>query len=178
MLADKDSLLPFLKKGVTQVAWVVEDLDKAVKQFYDNFGIGPWHYYRYGSPLLKMMRRRGKDTSYCMRTAVADAGITRLELIQPISGDTIFHEFVAKNGYGKVQHFQETAVCKQSLQNKRFLVTDNIESANIPETGEVLDLRDGIPECRALHLACGTNGVYLPVPVSYSSSYPIQPGRI
>lgn len=101
----KDFMLPFLKKGITQVAWVVEDLDRSVKEFYETFGIGPWYYYRYGSPLLKMMRRWGKDTSYCMRTAVADAGATRLELIQPIEGDTIFSEFVLKNGYGKVQHF-------------------------------------------------------------------------
>lgn len=101
----KDLLLPFLQRGITQVAWVVEDLDRSVKEFYENFGIGPWYYYRYGSPLLKMMRRWGKDTSYCMRTAVADAGATRLELIQPIEGDTIFSEFVSKNGYGKVQHF-------------------------------------------------------------------------
>ncbi len=105
MLEGKDSLLPFLARGITQVAWVVEDLDKSVKEFYEKFGIGPWHYYRYGSPLLKMMRRRGKDTSYCMMTAVADAGATRLELIQPIEGDTIFSEYVLKNGYGKVQHF-------------------------------------------------------------------------
>lgn len=105
MLDGKEPLIPFLKRGVTQVAWVVEDLDKSVKEFYETFGIGPWHYYRYGSPLLTMMRRRGKETSYCMITAVADAGTTRMELIQPIEGDTIFHEFVLKNGYGKVQHF-------------------------------------------------------------------------
>ncbi len=105
MLEAKDSMLPFLTRGITQVAWVVEDLDKAVKEFYDKFGIGPWHFYRYGNPLLKMMRRWGKETSYCMITAVANAGATRLELIQPIEGDTIFSEFVLKNGYGKVQHF-------------------------------------------------------------------------
>lgn len=105
MVEGKDILLPFLIKGITQVAWVVKDLDEAVKKFHETFGIGPWHYYTYGSPLLTMMRRRGKDTTYRMRTAVADAGITRLELIEPLEGDTIFAEFVAEHGYGKVQHF-------------------------------------------------------------------------
>lgn len=105
MLEGKDCLLPFLTRGITQVAWVVEDLDKSVKEFYEKFGIGPWHYYRYGSPLLKMMRRRGKEASFCMKTAVADAGATRLELIETLEGDTIFDEFISKNGYGKVQHF-------------------------------------------------------------------------
>jgi hypothetical protein len=98
-------LLPFLKSGVTQVAWVVEDLDKAVEIHYRFFGIGPWHYYRYGRQLLSMMRRNGKDTEYAMDTAVANAGTTRLELIQPILGDTVYQEFAKKNGYGKVHHF-------------------------------------------------------------------------
>jgi hypothetical protein len=45
-------LLPFLARGVTQVAWVVEDLDRAVEMHYRFFGIGPWHYYRYDRSLL------------------------------------------------------------------------------------------------------------------------------
>jgi hypothetical protein len=101
----KDILLPFLNQGVTQVAWVVEDLDKAVEMHLRFFGIGPWHFYRYGPELLSMMRRNGIDTEYAMDAAVANAGTTRLELVQPISGDTIYHEFVRKNGYGKVHHF-------------------------------------------------------------------------
>ena len=101
----KDIPLPFLIQGVTQVAWVVEDLDRAVEMHNRFFGIGPWHFYRYDRSLLSMMRRNGKDTEYAMDTAVANAGTTRLELIQPLSGDTIYHEFARKNGYGKVHHF-------------------------------------------------------------------------
>lgn len=98
-------LLPFLHGGITQVAWVVEDLDRAVEEQYRLFGVGPWHFYRYGRPLLSMMRRDGKDAEYAMDVAVANAGPTRLELIQPLAGDTVFHEFASKNGYGKVHHF-------------------------------------------------------------------------
>ena len=98
-------LLPFLDRGVTQVGWVVEDLDQAVEEQYRIFGAGPWHFYRYGRPLLSMMRRNGKDAEYSMDVAVANAGATRLELIQPLSGDTVFHEFASHNGYGKVHHF-------------------------------------------------------------------------
>jgi methylmalonyl-CoA/ethylmalonyl-CoA epimerase len=97
--------LPFLTGGVTQVAWVVEDLDKAVEMHHRLFGIGPWHFYRYGPALLSMMRRNGIDTEYAMDVAVSNAGTTRLELIQPIQGDTVYSEFVEKNGYGKVHHF-------------------------------------------------------------------------
>ena len=65
--------LPFLERGITQVAWVVEDLDKAVEMQHRLFGIGPWHYYRYGRELLSMMRIKGKDTEYSMDAAVSKA---------------------------------------------------------------------------------------------------------
>ena len=97
--------LPFLSRGVTQVAWVVEDLDKAVQLHYRLFGIGPWHYYRYDRSMLSMMRRNGKDTEFVLDTAVANAGPTRLEIVQPLEGDTIYHEFVRRNGYGRIHHF-------------------------------------------------------------------------
>jgi len=105
MDTQRDIILPFLARGVTQVAWVVEDLDKVVEMHHRVFGIGPWHFYRYGPSLLSMMRRNGADTEFAMDTAVANAGTTRLELIRPIQGDTIYDEFVGKNGYGKVHHF-------------------------------------------------------------------------
>ncbi len=97
--------LPFLARGVTQVAWVVEDLDRAVEMQHRLFGIGPWHYYRYGRELLSMMRLGGVDAEFSMDTAVSNAGETRLELIQPLEGDTIYRDFAKKHGYGKVHHF-------------------------------------------------------------------------
>jgi len=105
MSPHNDILLPFLAQGITQVCWVVEDLDKAVEMHHRLFGTGPWHFYRYDRSLLSMMRRNGKDTEYSMDAAVANAGTTRLELVQPISGDTVHLEFARKNGYGKVHHF-------------------------------------------------------------------------
>jgi hypothetical protein len=101
----KNMPLPFLTQGVTQVAWVVEDLEKAVEMQYRLFGIGPWHFYLYDRELLSMMRIHGRDAEFAMDTAVANAGQTRLEIVQPLSGDTIYHEFARKNGYGRIHHF-------------------------------------------------------------------------
>jgi methylmalonyl-CoA/ethylmalonyl-CoA epimerase len=99
------SPLPFLANGVTQVAWVVQDLDAAVQTHWRLFGVGPWHYYLYDGNLLSMMRRNGRDAEYSMSTAVANAGATRFEIIQPLEGDTIYHEFVKQRGYGGLHHF-------------------------------------------------------------------------
>lgn len=105
MSTKEPKTFPFLDNGITQVAWVVKDLDEAVKRFHDVTGIGPWHYYTYGAPLLSLMRRNGVDTEYRVATAVANSGPLRLELIQPLEGDTIFWEYIERCGYGGVQHF-------------------------------------------------------------------------
>lgn len=103
---DKDlkGELPFLKNGVAQVGLVVEDLDKAIENYWKLFGIGPWHIYTYGRPLVKRMTYRGKPCEYKMRVALAYIGPLRIELIEMLEGDTIYAEFVKEHGYG-VHHF-------------------------------------------------------------------------
>lgn len=95
--------LPFLSGGIAQIAFVVEDLEQMVQSYYQLFGVGPWHFYTYGYPLLSGMKRYGKSTDYCMRVALANSGPLRIELIQPVYGDTVYQEFIEKHGYG-VQH--------------------------------------------------------------------------
>jgi catechol 2,3-dioxygenase-like lactoylglutathione lyase family enzyme len=85
---------------MAQVCIVVPDLDKAVKNFYHTFGIGPWYFYTYGKPLVKRMTRNGEPTEYKMKVALSYFGTMRLELIEPLEGDTVYKEFVEKHGYG------------------------------------------------------------------------------
>jgi methylmalonyl-CoA/ethylmalonyl-CoA epimerase len=96
--------LPFLKNGVAQVGFVVKDLEKAVEAYWRLFGIGPWHFYTYGPPLVKRMSYRGRPVEHKMRVALAWLGPLRIELIQILEGPTVYDEFVAKHGYG-VHHF-------------------------------------------------------------------------
>lgn len=92
--------LPFLAGGVAQVALVVEDLDATVANYWRLFGIGPWHFYTYGRPLLTAMTYRGAPAEYAMRVALANIGPLRIELIEMVSGDTVYAEHVARHGYG------------------------------------------------------------------------------
>ena len=96
--------LPFLKNGIAQVCIIVEDLDKSVENYWNMFGIGPWHIYTYGKPLVKEMTYHGETTEYRMRVALSYIGDLRVELIQPLEGDTVYKDFVEKHGYG-VHHF-------------------------------------------------------------------------
>ena len=101
---DNASELPFLKNGVAQIAIIVEDLDKAVEQYWKVFGIGPWHIYTYGAPLVKSMSFHGEPTEYSMRIGLSYIGAMRIELIEPLTENTVYAEFVRDHGYG-VHHF-------------------------------------------------------------------------
>ncbi len=95
--------LSFLAGGVAQVAFLVEDLDLAVENYYRTFGIGPWHFYTYEKPFVPRMSYRGADADYAMRVALSYFGPTRVEFIQSIRGPSIYEEFIERHGYG-VQH--------------------------------------------------------------------------
>jgi methylmalonyl-CoA/ethylmalonyl-CoA epimerase len=90
----------FPLQAIAQIAFVVRDLDKTVEHFTGKFGVGPWHFYTYGKPLVKRMTRRGKPCEYRMRVALSSIGGMRIELIEPLEGDTVYAEFVEKHGYG------------------------------------------------------------------------------
>jgi len=100
MSDEKRTNLPFLENGVAQLGFIVKDLDKAVVQWWKLLGVGPWHFYTYGAPLVKRMEYRGKPAQYRMRLALSNIGSLRIELIQPLEGDTVYSEFVKAHGYG------------------------------------------------------------------------------
>jgi methylmalonyl-CoA/ethylmalonyl-CoA epimerase len=100
MRDDGVSALPFLENGVAQIGFVVKDLDAAVEAWWKLTGVGPWHFYTYGAPLVKRMKYRGKPAQYRMRIALSNIGPLRIELIQPLEGDTVYAEFIKAHGYG------------------------------------------------------------------------------
>jgi catechol 2,3-dioxygenase-like lactoylglutathione lyase family enzyme len=95
--------LPFLQNGVAQIGILVKDLERTVELYWKVFGIGPWHFYTYGKPLVKEMTYQGKPASYHMRLALASLGPTRIELIELGEGPTIYADFVREHSYG-TQH--------------------------------------------------------------------------
>ena len=105
-MSDKDveRKLSFLDNGISQVAIIVEDLEIAVENYWRLFGIGDWHFYTYGKPLVKRMTYRGRPSEYKMRVALSYLGPMRIELIELVEGDTVYADFVKEHGYG-VHHF-------------------------------------------------------------------------
>lgn len=98
----KDIELPyFLDRKISQIALIVEDLEKTIENYWRFFGIGPWEIYTYEKPFVKRMTYKNKPTNARWRIAMAWIGSLNIELIEVISkGDNIFYEFVKKHGYG------------------------------------------------------------------------------
>ena len=101
---DRGHVLPFLENGIAQVAIIVEDLEEAVENYWQLFGIGDWQFYTYGRPLVKRMSYHGQPSDYKMRVALSYLGPMRIELIEPVEGDAVYADFVREHGYG-VHHF-------------------------------------------------------------------------
>jgi methylmalonyl-CoA/ethylmalonyl-CoA epimerase len=92
--------LKFLDRKIEQIGYVVQDIDQAVKEYYECFGIGGWQMYTYGQPLVSYARRNGKPLEYQAKIALSYFGETRIELIQQIKGDTVYQEFIERHGFG------------------------------------------------------------------------------
>jgi hypothetical protein len=86
--------------SIDQVAVVVRDIDAAMRRYIDDFGIGPWDVYTYGPHLMPRMTYRGQEQPYTMILALAHVGPTVYELIQPVEGPDIYHEFLENRGEG------------------------------------------------------------------------------
>ena len=92
--------LSFLRKGLDQVAIVVKDLDQAVERYWTLLGIGPWRIFTFGKPAVKRMSYHGQPAEFKFRTAFAQAGSLRIELIEAVEGQTIYGDFIKERGYG------------------------------------------------------------------------------
>lgn len=100
-----------------QVAFVVEDLDEAVQRWYGTLGIGPWTAFRYASPLLQDMIYYGETCEFSLRHALAWQGEMQFELVQPLSGPSIFADHLSIHGesmhhVGKYVSDQPSAVAE------------------------------------------------------------------
>ena len=86
--------------GVDQVAVVVEDLQDGVDRYRAILGIDPWTVHRFEPPALTDTTYRGEETEYGMWLALAEAGDTTVELIEPTMGPTIYEDYLQAHGEG------------------------------------------------------------------------------
>ena len=90
---------PLSGRPVVQVGIVVDDLDRALELYTNRFGVGPWRIYTYGPSTLTSMAYRGEPGAFSMLLALAGQG-PQLELIQPLEGPSVYHEWLERHGPG------------------------------------------------------------------------------
>ncbi len=89
--------------GVIQVAYVVRDLEAAMKRHWEVCGIGPWHIYKFEPGKVENYIYRGQPANHTCWIAVTPLGEglgAQVELMQPISGRSIYDEHLETKGEG------------------------------------------------------------------------------
>jgi hypothetical protein len=94
------------ERKIIQIGVVVRDLERAVKQYYEVYGAGPWDIYTYAPPEMLNGTYRGKPSDWSSRIAFAWVGDRQLELIQPLKGPNIYSDFIERHGEG-LHHLKE-----------------------------------------------------------------------
>ncbi|MCL2489934.1 MAG: VOC family protein [Propionibacteriaceae bacterium] len=85
---------------VSQICMVVDDLYAYMKRFNDDYGIGPWVILHFDPSNTTDMILNGKLEDFDIRLALCDALNVQLELIQPLSENSNYAEFLHRNGPG------------------------------------------------------------------------------
>lgn len=94
--------LPNLASSLYQVAWVVADIEAGARFLRDVMGC-PSVYVAERAPFDEL-RLRGDLVDSVQHIALAYAGDTQLELIQPVEGQSLYTEFLETSGAGGLHH--------------------------------------------------------------------------
>ncbi len=86
-------------KPITQLAFLVEDLADSVAAWSGVYGAEDWLVFTYGPDNVRTLRFDGTEGDFRFRVALAGTG-PQLELIQPLSGHSMYEEWIAEHGYG------------------------------------------------------------------------------
>jgi methylmalonyl-CoA/ethylmalonyl-CoA epimerase len=121
---------------ITQIAVVVRDMEAALKSYTETMGWGPWSVFDYKRPLLHDTRVHGEAVEYRMIGAETSVDGLGFELIQPVSGPSIYQEFLDSHGEG-VQHI----ACMQHSYEDSSLVREHWHSngAEVLMSGRIGD---------------------------------------
>jgi hypothetical protein len=107
MIADFDRIpeIPAIFGEARQIAYVVDDINEAIKRWHDEYGVGPFLVTRNAAPLNNAYYRGKKARDTRLNLAFAYVGDMQLELIELI-GETpgLYKEFLDRGDYGVNHH--------------------------------------------------------------------------
>ena len=94
-------MLP-MPDGITQIGYVVRDLDRAIANWIQTYGAGPFFVSHFK---VDGHEYRGQPAKVDVRVGVAYSSSLNIELLQPmLPGPSIYHEILDARGEG-IHHF-------------------------------------------------------------------------
>ena len=85
---------------IAQVSIVVEDIRETIRRYNDQYGIGPWALLHFSGDNTTDMVVNGRAEAFEMYLGLCDSLNVQLELIQPVSTNTTYWEYLQNHGPG------------------------------------------------------------------------------
>jgi catechol 2,3-dioxygenase-like lactoylglutathione lyase family enzyme len=86
-------------RKIAQVGIIVRNLEDGVAAYNALIGLSSWSVYTYGPDYVRDQTYRGAPSDFSMRVALA-ASDPIVELIQPLTGPSIYDEWLEEHGEG------------------------------------------------------------------------------
>lgn len=88
----------YIASGFHQIAFVVKDIRAGQKFFNEHLGVP--RFYLFNDVKIEERTYRGGEGNFRAHIALAYAGEAQIELIEHLSGESIYKEFLEKKGEG------------------------------------------------------------------------------
>ena len=142
-----------------QIGIVVPDVEAAARMYQDSFGIDGWQIMEIDSENTEDVRLYGRPLEWKSKIAMTMVGTVMWELIQPVSEDDLFGQFLAaRGGIGGVHHIAvNTPHFRRVVQDRAARGSQSILSGTFSgvevhyldterELGVILEVFSGFPD--------------------------------
>jgi methylmalonyl-CoA/ethylmalonyl-CoA epimerase len=85
---------------VSQIAFVVADLDAAMERYRAILGVEPWEVYRIGPPEQTEGSYYGESANPSFSIGYAYRGDLEIEIIEPVDGHSVHRDFLNRDEEG------------------------------------------------------------------------------
>ncbi len=86
-------------RTVGQIGIIVHDLESAARRYSTLWQNGPWRCFTYGPDMLTEQVYRNQHSRFSVRIAMNGTS-PQIELLQPLEGPSIYHEWLDRHGEG------------------------------------------------------------------------------
>lgn len=133
-----------------QIGMVTDDLEKTLGYFQEILGIGPFTVVDFPPEGVEDVRMHyyGKQEPFTAKFCFFNLGNIEFEVIQPISGKTIWHDWLEKHGGPGLQHIKfllpEHDPVREYMASKGIQISQSGSSVgkNFGKVWEYFDLDD------------------------------------